>query len=55
LLRPGPYICAEREGGGLPFWLYGQHPDIMLRSSDKNYLVEIFKRRLFFVKDEMAQ
>lgn len=37
-LRPGPYICAERNGGGLPFWLYQLHPDIKLRSSDPNFL-----------------
>ena len=41
LLRPGPYICAEREGGGLPFWLYAEHPDMVLRSSDKNYLAAV--------------
>ena len=28
LLRPGPYICAERNGGGLPWWLYKLHPKI---------------------------
>ena len=28
LLRPGPYICAERNGGGLPWWLYKLYPDI---------------------------
>jgi len=38
LLRPGPYICAERNGGGLPYWLYALHPDMALRSSDVNYL-----------------
>ncbi|XP_059090616.1 beta-galactosidase-like [Tigriopus californicus] len=38
ILRPGPYICAERNGGGLPFWLYKLHPDIKLRSSDPNFL-----------------
>lgn len=38
LLRPGPYICAERNGGGLPYWLYRIHPDIQLRSSDPKYL-----------------
>ena len=41
LLRPGPYICAERDGGGLPFWLYQDHPDIVLRSSDPNYLAAV--------------
>ncbi|GAA1986826.1 glycoside hydrolase family 35 protein [Kitasatospora viridis] len=37
LLRPGPYICAEWEGGGLPSWLLAD-PDIRLRSQDPRYL-----------------
>ncbi|XP_023661829.2 beta-galactosidase-1-like protein [Paramormyrops kingsleyae] len=37
ILRPGPYICAEWEMGGLPAWLL-QNPDIVLRSTDPDYL-----------------
>uniref|UniRef100_A0A3Q2QFV0 Galactosidase, beta 1-like n=1 Tax=Fundulus heteroclitus TaxID=8078 RepID=A0A3Q2QFV0_FUNHE len=37
ILRPGPYICAEWEMGGLPAWLL-QKPNIMLRSADTDYL-----------------
>ncbi|MFI0897355.1 beta-galactosidase [Streptomyces sp. NPDC020983] len=37
LLRPGPYICGEWEGGGLPGWLLAE-PDIRLRSTDPRYL-----------------
>jgi beta-galactosidase len=37
LLRPGPYICAEWEGGGLPSWLLTE-PDIRLRTQDPRYL-----------------
>uniref|UniRef100_A0A8C7EWW3 Galactosidase beta 1 like n=1 Tax=Neovison vison TaxID=452646 RepID=A0A8C7EWW3_NEOVI len=33
ILRPGPYICAEWDMGGLPAWLL-QKPDIHLRTSD---------------------
>ncbi|XP_024099039.2 beta-galactosidase-1-like protein isoform X2 [Pongo abelii] len=33
ILRPGPYICAEWEMGGLPSWLL-QKPEIHLRTSD---------------------
>ncbi|KAM4777055.1 beta-galactosidase-1-like protein isoform 3-T3 [Cyanocitta cristata] len=33
ILRPGPYICAEWEMGGLPAWLLWK-PDITLRTSD---------------------
>ncbi|WP_433258883.1 glycoside hydrolase family 35 protein [Streptosporangium sp. CA-135522] len=37
LLRPGPYICAEWEGGGLPSWLLAE-PDLRLRTRDSRYL-----------------
>lgn len=37
LLRPGPYICAEWEGGGLPSWLLAD-PDIRLRTRDPRFL-----------------
>ncbi|MER8044458.1 beta-galactosidase [Streptomyces sp. NPDC094032] len=37
LLRPGPYICAEWEGGGLPSWLLAEE-DIVLRSRDPRFL-----------------
>ncbi|KAL2302264.1 hypothetical protein Nmel_009685, partial [Mimus melanotis] len=33
ILRPGPYICAEWEMGGLPAWLLWK-PDIVLRTSN---------------------
>nr|XP_033715608.1 beta-galactosidase-1-like protein isoform X5 [Tursiops truncatus] len=33
ILRPGPYICAEWEMGGLPAWLL-RKPKIRLRTSD---------------------
>ncbi|XP_023235783.1 beta-galactosidase-like [Centruroides sculpturatus] len=38
ILRPGPYICAEREFGGLPYWLLREKPNIALRTSDPNFL-----------------
>ncbi|WP_033354938.1 glycoside hydrolase family 35 protein [Kitasatospora aureofaciens] len=37
LLRPGPYICAEWEGGGLPSWLLADE-GIELRSRDPRFL-----------------
>ncbi|MGY3060753.1 beta-galactosidase [Streptomyces sp. TE3672] len=48
LLRPGPYICAEWEGGGLPSWLLGE-PGIQLRSRDPRFLdaVDDYFVRLF--------
>lgn len=37
IVRPGPYICAEWEGGGLPSWLLAD-PEMVLRSSYPSYL-----------------
>ncbi len=37
LLRPGPYVCAEWDFGGLPPWLL-KIPDIKVRSSDPRYM-----------------
>ena len=36
-LRPGPYICGEWDGGGLPSWLFPT-PDIAARSTDPRFL-----------------
>ncbi|MDL5205262.1 beta-galactosidase [Streptomyces sp. ALI-76-A] len=44
LLRPGPYICAEWDDGGLPAWLIAD-PDIRLRTSDPRF-TEAFDRYL---------
>ncbi|KAL5279145.1 GLB1L family protein [Megaselia abdita] len=43
ILRPGPYICAERDMGGFPYWLLTKYPNIQLRTSDVNYLFEVRK------------
>ncbi|XP_056391358.1 beta-galactosidase-1-like protein [Hyla sarda] len=37
IMRPGPYICAEWDMGGLPAWLLHKK-DIRLRASDPDYL-----------------
>uniref|UniRef100_A0AAU2K191 Beta-galactosidase n=1 Tax=Streptomyces sp. NBC_00049 TaxID=2903617 RepID=A0AAU2K191_9ACTN len=37
IVRPGPYICAEWENGGLPAWLTGRD-DVRLRCTDAPYL-----------------
>ncbi|KAB7499190.1 Beta-galactosidase [Armadillidium nasatum] len=41
ILRPGPYICAERELGGMPWWLLHLHPDINLRTSDERFMTYV--------------
>lgn len=43
ILRPGPYICAERDFGGLPPWLLTLYPDISLRTNDSDYQNEVEK------------
>ncbi|XP_036320849.1 beta-galactosidase [Rhagoletis pomonella] len=43
ILRPGPYICAERDNGGLPHWLFTKYPGIKMRTSDPNYQLEVSK------------
>ncbi|XP_027797874.1 beta-galactosidase-1-like protein [Marmota flaviventris] len=40
ILRPGPYICAEWEMGGLPSWLL-RNPKINLRTSDPDFLAAV--------------
>nr|WP_329811810.1 beta-galactosidase [Streptomyces sp. GSL17-113] len=40
ILRPGPYICAEWEFGGLPGWLLAT-PGIRLRCRDAHYLAAV--------------
>ncbi|KAK8782261.1 hypothetical protein V5799_016406 [Amblyomma americanum] len=41
ILRPGPYICGERDNGGLPYWLLRINPKMKYRSSDKTYLAAV--------------
>lgn len=43
VLRPGPYICAERDLGGFPYWLLTKYPNIQLRTNDSNYYHEVDK------------
>lgn len=37
ILRPGPYACAEWEGGGLPWWLL-KNQSIQMRSRDPDFI-----------------
>ncbi|KAI0240842.1 Beta-galactosidase [Lamellibrachia satsuma] len=38
ILRPGPYICAEWEYGGLPAWLLRDDGDVKVRTMDPRYI-----------------
>ncbi len=40
VLRPGPYICAEWDFGGLPAWLL-KYSDMELRCMDETYLSKV--------------
>lgn len=40
ILRPGPYICAEWEFGGFPYWLLNEDIEF-LRYSDETYLKHV--------------
>lgn len=37
ILRPGPYICAERDFGGYPAWLLTMNPRMKFRTSDPTH------------------
>ena len=40
ILRPGPYICAEWEFGGLPAWLL-RYPDMEIRCFDEAFIEKV--------------
>ena len=47
IVRPGPYVCAEWEMGGLPWWLL-KKKDIRLREQDPYFMerVKIFEEKV---------
>ena len=47
IVRPGPYVCAEWEMGGLPWWLL-KKKDIRLRELDPYFMerVKIFEEKV---------
>ena len=53
IVRPGPYVCAEWEMGGLPWWLL-KYDDMKLRSLDPRFMKAAgrFEHRL---AEEIAQ
>ena len=50
LLRPGPYVCAEWDWGGLPPWLL-KIPDIKVRCRDPRYMSAVNRYIARFSKE----
>ncbi|HKS49634.1 MAG TPA: glycoside hydrolase family 35 protein [Amycolatopsis sp.] len=40
IVRPGPYICAEWDNGGLPVWLF-RDPEVGVRRYEPRYLAAV--------------
>ncbi|KAI1773334.1 glycoside hydrolase family 35 protein [Hypoxylon cercidicola] len=51
VLRPGPYICGEREWGGFPAWLSGV-PGLRVRSSNEPFM-DAARRYLARLADDL--
>ncbi|KAH8035301.1 hypothetical protein HPB51_004542 [Rhipicephalus microplus] len=43
VFRPGPFICAERDNGGLPYWLLRIDPAMRYWSSDASFIKRVNK------------
>lgn len=52
ILRPGPYVCAEWDFGGYPYWLQ-KDKNMIYRSSDKAFLAAC-KRYINRLGEELA-
>jgi beta-galactosidase len=53
IVRPGPYVCAEWDFGGLPSWLL-REPDIKVRCMDPRYIAAV-KRYVTRVSKELLR
>lgn len=42
ILRPGPYICAEWEFGGIPYWVL-ENPNMVIRSNNELWKKEVIQ------------
>jgi len=52
ILRPSPYVCAEWEFGGYPYWLQNE-PGLIVRSKEPTYL-NLYKNYLSEVGKQLA-
>ncbi len=56
IARPGPYICSEWDGGGLPAWLYVKE-NIKLRQNDPGFLQYVerwYKQVIPIIRDRQV-
>ena len=53
IVRPGPYVCAEWDMGGLPWWLL-KKKDVKVRSLEDPYFVERTQKFLKQVAKQLA-
>lgn len=53
ILRPGPYVCAEWDFGGLPAWLFAQNGGAA-RTCDARFM-EPVRRWLYRLGEELAE
>lgn len=53
IVRPGPYVCAEWDMGGLPWWLL-KKKDIAVRNRNDAYFMERTKKYLKEVGKQLA-
>ena len=52
ILRPSPYVCAEWEFGGYPYWLQNEK-DLEVRSKNENYLT-LYRNYIQQVANQIA-
>ncbi|WP_345106388.1 glycoside hydrolase family 35 protein [Mucilaginibacter panaciglaebae] len=52
ILRPSPYVCAEWEFGGYPYWLQNEK-GLIVRSKEAQYLAE-YKKYILAVGKQLA-
>lgn len=53
IVRPGPYVCAEWDMGGLPWWLL-KKKDLAIRNRNDAYFMERIKKYLKEVGKQLA-
>ena len=53
IVRPGPYVCAEWDMGGLPWWLL-KKPDIAVRTRNDDFFMDSARKFIHEVGKQLA-